>query len=260
MIKIIDKDFEKFDSFKEYCKNDSFGTRIYSHFLCYGYDLSFVDFWVQIVEERVTCAICRLDSDFVVSAYKYTDFEELSAFLNFQDKLSVTFDSKYENYINVTDRRVTRGDVLRYCGNSEMPRDSRIITPENKEYYELLLTCRSDDFFVPDYQHFLSDVTRRQLRDMCYVYGIKNNDTLVSAAMTVSFTDFSIILGAVATHPLYRGKGYAGCIVTCLSSEFSKNKSVYIYTTVERNTRFYEKLGFKTCGRWTKLLMGDCVE
>ena len=59
MIKIIDNDFVLYSEFKEFCKRDSFGTRIYSHFLCYGYEFKFIEFWVQINEdESISAAFC----------------------------------------------------------------------------------------------------------------------------------------------------------------------------------------------------------
>ena len=135
-----------------------------------------------------------------------------------------------------------------------------MIIPELKEYHELLLTCKSSDFSVPEYMQFLSDVSRRQMRDMCTIYGIKAEDTLVSCAMTVSYTDTSVILGAVATPPEHRKHGYAGAIVRSLADKFLLEKDVYIYTTIEKNTRFYESLGFFVTGKWIKLLMGVNVE
>lgn len=260
MIKIIDKEFELFDEFKTFCKKDSFGTRIYSHFLCYGYEYNFVDFWVQLIDDCIVCAVCRLDSDFVVCACENTDFSELSMFLNFQDKLSVTFDFCYKDQIFVDHCLQSVGDVLKIENIKGDIKDYLMITPELKEYHELLLTCKSSDFSVPEYLQFLSDVSRRQMREMCTIYGIKTNNTLVSCAMTVSYTDTSVILGAVATHPNHRKHGYAGTVVKNLANKFVLEKDVYIYTTIEKNTRFYESLGFYVTGKWIKLLMGDNVE
>ena len=260
MIKIIDKEFKLFDEFKIFCKRDSFGTRIYSHYLCYGYEYNFVDFWVQIVDNIVVSAVCRLDADFVICACENSDFSELSAFLNFQDKLSVTFDFRHKDDIIIDYNAQSFGDVLKIENIKGDIRDYPMITPELKEYHELLLTCKSSDFYVPEYMQFLSDVSRRQVRDMCTIYGIKADDTLVSCAMTVSYTENSVILGAVATHPDHRKHGYAGAIVKSLADKFMSEKDVYIYTTIEKNTRFYESLGFCVTGKWIKYLMGDNIE
>lgn len=257
MIKLIDKDFKLFSEFKNYCKNDSFGTRIYSHFLCYGYEFDFAQFYVQICDNRVVCSVCNLESDFVVCACDNTDFEELSAFLDFQKKRSVTFDICYEKYINIESKTRCYGDILTYKNSAVSELDFELVTPELKEYHSLLLTCESDDFSVPDYMHFLSDVSRRQMRELCNIKGIYADKTLASCAMTVSYTDFSVILGAVATHPEHRKRGYAGCIVSSLAQEYCSSVPVYIYTTIEKNTRFYEKLGFVLSGRWTKFIMED---
>ncbi len=257
MIKRIDEKFELFSEFKNYCKNDSFGTRIYSHFLCYGYEFDFAQFYVQIDENAIVCAVCNLESDFVVCACENTDFEELSMFLDFQNKHSVTFDNKYSECVKIEHKNQCFGDILIYENCVVNEHEFELITPKLKEYHSLLLTCESDDFLVPDYLHFLSDVSRRQMRDLCNIKGVYADKTLASCAMTVSFTDFSVILGAVATHPEHRKHGYAGCIVSSLAQEYYLSVPVYIYTTIEKNTRFYEKLGFVLSSRWTKLIMED---
>lgn len=257
MIKIIDSDFTRLDEFKEFCKRDSFGTRIYSHFLCYGYSFNFVDFWLQINDNAsITAVFCRLDGDFVVSLSNECDFDEVSAFLSFQDKLSVSFDEKYDSKLELSASDKSIGDVLLYKGNDYIIKPYDIITPDIKAYHKLLLTCESDDFFVPEYMTFLADVSRRQQRQLCDIYGILSDGTLASCAMTVSYTDFSTILGAVATHPEHRKHGYAGCIVKSLAENCKNRGSVYIYTTIERNSRFYESLGFVVLGCWVKYTYG----
>lgn len=256
MIKIIDNDFRFFDEFEEYCKSDSFGTRIYSHFLCYGYEFDFADFFVQVNEsEVITCAFCKLCGDFVLCLCEDSDFEEIYSFLTFQDKLSVTFDHKYNDKLDLMGER-NSGDVLIYCKNDIKTSCYDTVTPQPKAYHNLLLTCKSDDFFVPDYMDFLSDVVRRSNRDLCCVSGIEINDELVSCAMTVSMTKYSVILGAVATHPDHRKNGYAGCIVKRLADMFCDSKRVYIYTTIEKNTRFYEGIGFRVSDKWIKYTYG----
>ncbi len=257
MIKIIDNNFTIFDEFKVFCKNDSFGTRIYSHFLCYGYKYDFVSFWVQVNEyNNISAAFCRIDGDFIVCISDDADFEEITSFLEFQDKLSITFSLKYCTRVSLDTSVKSTGDVLTYEGNNKKVLSCDIITPELKEYHNLLLSCESEDFFVPNYLTFLSDVSRRQQKNMCDVFGVEIDDELVSCAMTVSYTDFSVILGAVATHPEHRKQGYAGCIVKGLAEKYRYLDSVYIYTTVERNSLFYKSLGFKITDKWIKYTYG----
>lgn len=257
MIKIIDKDFTLFEEFKNYCKKDSFGTRVYSHFLCYGYEFDFVSFWVQINEMNcVTAALCKIDGDFIICLDEISDFTEVASFLDFQDKLSVTFDLRYDKKLELSSHKSSTGDVLTYKGNNDSTLSYDISTPELKDYHNLLLTCESEDFYVPEYLTFLSDVSRRKQKNMCDIFGVIIKNELVSCAMTVSYTDFSVILGAVATHPDHRKKGYGGFIVKNLAEKFNSLDSVYIYTTIERNTTFYKGLGFVVSGKWIKYTYG----
>ncbi|MBE6823841.1 MAG: GNAT family N-acetyltransferase [Ruminococcaceae bacterium] len=257
MIKIIDSEFKLLNEFERFCSIDSFGTRIYSHFLCYGHGFDFVDFWVQISESGcITSAISCLDNDFVLCFSSDSDFIELSAFINFQSKNSITYDIEYDDKLKIIYDTKLTGDILTYFGNNKDILPYEIISPEPKVYHELLLTCESEDFIVPDYFNFLSDVTRRISRNLCVLSGIIKDNSLVSCAMTVSQTKNCVILGAVATHPDHRKHGYAGSVVKTLAEKFRHLNKVYIYTTVERNTRFYESLGFTISGKWVKCVFG----
>ncbi len=257
MIKIIDSDFELIEDFEKFCAIDSFGSRIYSHFLCYGYQFDFVDFWVQITEDHnVVSAICRFENDFILCLSDDSDFDEVSAFLDFQNKSSIMFDDSYDKKLKILCEKKHIGDVLTYVGDDKDILHCEIICPEPKMYHKLLSTCESEDFFVPEYFGFISDVTRRINKNLCLMYGIIKNNELVSCAMTVSQTKTNVILGAVATHPEHRKNGYAGSIVKTLAEQFLHLDNVYIYTTVERNTRFYKSLGFKATGKWVKFIFG----
>lgn len=259
MIKIIDDNFGQKEKFKEFCKSSSFGTRIYSHFLCYDYEFTFVDFWVQFADENcsdITAVYCKLDGEFIACFSEKTDFCEASSFLNFHEKISLTFDNKYADSLDIEYFKSIIGDVLIYKGNVNNTHEFDTYSPSLKDYHNLLLSCESEDFIVPPYLNFLSDTTRRQTRNLCSMCGINVEDTLVSCAMTVSQTDFSVILGAVATHPEHRKNGYAGRVVTKLAQSFSHLDSIYIYTTIERNTRFYQGIGFDVCGQWVKYNFG----
>ena len=257
MIKIIDVDFLKLDEFRAFCEKDSFGTRIYSHFLSYGTKYNFVDFWVEIDENNsISSAICRLESDFILCLSENSQGDEISAFLNFQNMNSVTFNCIFDDKINIVADKFFKGDVLTYYYDPNFKAQYPISTPDLKEYHNLLLTCESEDFFVPEYLQFLSDIRMRLNKNLCELFGVVVDDTLVSCAMTVSQTENSVILGAVATHPMHRKHGYGGCVVKSLAQIFCDYDNVYIYTTIEKNTRFYESLGFKVSGKWIKYTFG----
>ena len=256
MIKIIDNNFTRFDEFKSFCKLDSFGTRIYSHFLCYGYDCKFADFWVQIIDDMITASICRLDSDFVACISGNADIYELESFLCFQQKSTLTFDKKYAQDINLQCDNFAVGDVLKYTDFSVKNNENTIINPEIKDYYALLKTCESDHFFVPEYMYFLSDTMHRKNKGLCDIFAVSKDNKVVCAAMTVSHTEDAVILGAVATHPDYRKQGLGGYVVSSLANKHKDKNDVFIYTTIKKNTRFYETLGFKVVGEWIKFTYG----
>ena len=74
--------------------------------------------------------------------------------------------------------------------------------------------------------------------------------------MTVSHTEDAVILGAVATHPDYRKQGLGGYVVSSLANKHKDKNDVFIYTTIKKNTSFYQILGFKVVGQWVKFTYG----
>lgn len=256
MIKIIDDEFNSFKEFKSFCKNDSFGTRIYSHFLAYGYELNFVDFWVEFREDAIVSAIVSLDGDCVLCLSDLSDFSEISQFVSFMSFKTVTFDMKYKEFFMFFEGQYSCGDILKYNKNVNFSPEYKVVTPDLNDYYMLLKSCESEDFFVPEKMTFLSDTVRRINKGLCEICGIYYDEKLVSCAMTVSQTDFSVILGAVATDKNYRKRGFGGCAVRALAERFVDLENVYIYTTIKRNTCFYENHNFYVDGRWVKYTFG----
>lgn len=256
MIKIIDSNFAYFDEFRRFCRFDSFGTRIYSHYLCYGFECRFADFWVQIIDDMITASICRLDSDFVACILDNADIDELESFLWFQDKNTLTLNSRFARNIEKFCPNFISGDVLKYTDFTERNNENDIVDPEIKDYYNLLKTCESDHFFVPEYMYFLSDTIHRKNKGLCDVFAVSKDNKVVCAAMTVSHTEDAVILGAVATHPDYRKQGLGGYVVSSLANKHKDKNDVFIYTTIKKNTSFYQILGFKVVGQWVKFTYG----
>lgn len=255
MIKLIDDAFDGHKKLEDFCRKDSFGTMFYSNFLCFDYNLSFVDYWIQLDDcGDIVAAVSYISGEFVVVLSDNSCFDEISEFLNFQSKSTVIFSEKYADRMNIYDiSKTSLGDVLKFSGRADTKCDFEIITPDLKEYYSILKMCENNDFQVPKYECFLSNTMHRINKNMNYVYGIKCQDVLVSVAMSGFYTDFASIIEAVATHKDYRNQGYATAVVSRLA-EFLYHKTgcVYIFSATADNTRFYELLNFCTCDTWIK--------
>lgn len=132
-----------------------------------------------------------------------------------------------------------------------------VFEPDISSIYEVLLSCASEDFIVPDYLPFLSDMTHRKNKGKCTAQGIVKDGRLVSCAMAVSETENAVIIGAVATRPEYRCQGFSRRIIISLSEKYAEqNKAVYVFSANENNTRFYENSGFEKVCHFTQKQIG----
>ena len=141
------------------------------------------------------------------------------------------------------------GVVLKYAG--ECVEASALVcdTPHLPAVHTLL--CQCFDTMSP-LNAWYPDVSHRIRHNCAKIATILDGDKVVSTAMTVAETDSTALLGQVATHGDYRGRGYAQ---TCINSLISrcKDKSLYILPMTDYAQSLYEKMGFKPNGDWAEL-------
>ena len=237
---------------RSFSTNDPFYTRILSLYESYGGGYDFVGFWVQETDDQLTAAISRFEDKFSLYLTEDSDLEEISSFLRFQGAGAVMSARGFS--LDIKADRVIEGQVLRYVGeryNSEL----ELYSPEIKLFYELLQSCASDIFIVPDYMTFLSDVTHRRNLGKCTILVTDVDGTPASGVMTVSETSSAVILGAVATHLDFRRRGLSRELVRTLASQINaQGREAYVFSASEANTRFYQNSGFEICAEFTELL------
>ena len=233
--------------------DDPFYTRVLSLFESYGAGYDFAGVWTQDDGGANTSAISRFEDKFSLYLTDRSDLDEVAAFLRFQGAGSVMFDSAFG--LNIHSKYAITGGVLEYkSGRYNSERE--IYAPDIKPLYELLKSCESEIFIVPEYMSFLSDVTHRRNLGKCEIMGIDDGGVLASSVMTVSQTEFAAIIGAVATHPDHRRKGLSRELVLTLASRITgQGRAAYVFSASEANTRFYQGSGFDAAYEFTELFL-----
>ncbi len=127
-----------------------------------------------------------------------------------------------------------------------------VIVPEDaplREIYPLLRDVFGED--IGPFDEWYADVHHRCRRDLCRAVGVWQNESLCSCAMTVCECPQAAMIGAVATLPSQRGKGYAGACVAFLTRLLlQQNKRVTISPKNDGACRLYTRIGFMPCGDW----------
>lgn len=105
---------------------------------------------------------------------------------------------------------------------------------------------------LPLFEAWYLDVSYRTRHDLCRHAVIKDNDVIVSSAMTVAEWQGGALLGGVATAPDYRRRGYAGrCVLSLTKALQARGKTVWICPYNPSAQRLYESLGFRECATVT---------
>lgn len=142
------------------------------------------------------------------------------------------------------------GVVLKYNGQREiLPPAIVCENPYLPHVHALLDSCFDS---MASLNAWYPDVSHRIRHNCAKIATIIEEEKVVSTAMTVAETDTAAILGQVATHSDYRGRGYAK---TCINSLISrcKDKTLYILPMTDIAHSLYVKMGFVPDGEWAEL-------
>lgn len=222
---------------------DPYSARITALAETYGTEQSFAMFWVQRIDEIPVAAISKVDGNMTVCCGENTDFEELRCFVNAVEFSSLTFDAKYAEKLGVTPQKTSY--TVRYTGGAEIS-DGILFDYDKKEIYSLLCEC---GFELGDYNAFLADVCARLNKSTASLAAIADGGRLCACAFALFEGEKSVLLGAVATNPAARGKGYASKLVGTLA-EMKSDKEVFLFCREDSLAKFYEKIGLETVGKW----------
>ena len=141
------------------------------------------------------------------------------------------------------------GVVLKYGGDVNVAAENVCENPYLPNVHTLLCTCFDE---MAPLNAWYPDVSHRLRHDCGKIAVVLDGENVVSTAMTVAETAPAALLGQIATHSDYRGRGYAR---TCINSLISrcKGKSLYILPMTEYARALYEKMGFYPDGDWAEL-------
>ncbi len=228
---------------------DPFACRIISLYNSYSPDLVFVDYWLlQNDDEEYTGAIARNGSNFILFLTEKSDIDEIGAFIRISGASAVLCEGGYD--LDFFDR-ITEGVVMKITRPIDIEVEEKIIEPDIRSAYDLIVKCADDNFTPPEFEDFYVDVNHKLRHNAIRLYGMCDGETLAAIARTVAESGDGAVLGAVACHPDYRRSGYGSKIVSFLTNTLiAEGKAVYLHRAQNANAAFYQKLGFDICGSW----------
>lgn len=224
--------------------SDPYAARITALFRTYGADYDFALFWVQNIDGVPSAAISRIDGNITLCTNENADFEELLHFMNavgFQS-LTCSYDDMKKLGFEPTDSSFT----VKFKGEKNSRKIDTVNDYDKRKVYNLLCDC---GFELGDYGAFLSDVCSRLNKGTASMIAAEENGSLRACAFALFEGEKSVLLGAVATSPEARGRGYASAIVSEIAEKKS-DKDVFLFCRNDGLEAFYSKIGFETVGKW----------
>lgn len=179
-------------------------------------------------------AIAILDTTAIVQVPEI-DRDEVFAFLALQSHIKAI----YTNQPQIAVGKVKCFTPMRLC--RQLP--ERPLNSTNLEaLYAFLKPYFAD---LPPFESWYLDISYRTRHGQCRHTVIEEEGTIASSAMTIAEWDDGALLGAVATAPHHRRKGYAGQCVSALAGALqAQGKAVWICPYNEPARRLYLALGF----------------
>lgn len=188
-----------------------------------------------------------LDGNGVMAGDTLRDTAEWMAFLGGLSDLKtlLTPEGLLCNIAPMPQWKKTPLPVMQYGGAPFPSADDAILLDSPRALYPLLSAVFGAA--VPPFDSFYVDTAYRLRHGMCHITAIRGEDALFSAAMTVAETNDAAVIGAVATLPMHRRKGYASqCLRTLLHALRAERPERTIYILPENTSlqRYYAANGF----------------
>lgn len=239
---------------EELCQNSPYGARIISYHNAYhGKKYDFLDFWIQRMDNGTAkCAFCKYYSTLIICG-ELCDKQEAEDFIKMISPYIILCDSTLDLNLN-TD--FAEGETMMCKSLSEAlipdcPVKKLTSDMANlKKVYKLLIAENEDIKTMPDFEEYFLDISHRIRHGTAEIYAISDrNGELLSTATILAFSKTDSVIGCVATRHDSRNKGLATKIVHHVTqTELSKKRTVWLHR--EKSINLYDKLGFKTVGKW----------
>lgn len=223
---------------------DPYAARITALADTYGTERFFAMFWVQEIDEVPVAAVCRVDGNMTVCCLENADYEELSAFINAVGFMSLTGDADVIKKLGFKISKMSF--TVEYKGGASLGDTPKVSDCDKRKIYDLLCCC---GFELGDYGAFLADVCARLNKGTASFSAVLNGSEPCACAFALFEGTKSVLLGAVATNPSARGKGFASELVGTLAEEKS-DKKVFLFCRNDSLAAFYSKIGFEKVGFW----------
>ncbi len=203
-------------------------------------------FWVQ----GKSTAVSLVDGVMTVSCGKGCRYDELGEFIKVVSPGIVCAPLNCCERLGL--QKVSSSYIVKFAGEAEK---APVVQPDDYGgVYSLLGEC---GFETGSYGDFLAGIVPRVKAGRAQTAVKVINGELLATASALYIGEKSVLLGAVATSPASRGRGYASGLVSSLAAQYSSaGKEVFLFCRNDSLLGFYKKIGFAPAGKWAEARLG----
>ncbi|MBQ9516741.1 MAG: GNAT family N-acetyltransferase [Eubacterium sp.] len=235
MIEKIQNETE-FDCWQQ---RDIFTVRILSLLKSYGCKYQFATYFKQVVDDKVTAIMSKLDGDFTLSLTDDADQEELVHFFCVTGYTSITCSDGF-----LLGSRYEEGVVM----HSDAKMDYSLVGITLDEYPKLMDLFNFVDYNSQDFKSWYVDISHRVRHGTAKAYTLCIDDTIIASGILSAIIDGHAILTAVRCESEFRGMGYGSALVSAICNDVAGR--VHLMRDEGMHEDFYKRLGFTDDGKW----------
>jgi len=218
----------------------------------YAGESAFAGFYLQENGGMPTALVGLVDGAATVFCLDGADFDELSSFLMIRSYRSILCETSFCERLGI--QPDASGPLLKL--RSSRPSERAFTAGRKAGRFELEnvfgVLAAAGMVKAVEKGPWLADVAARLNSGSSDVFAVFEGGEAVACAMIVHASSSAAVIGAVATLPAYRGRGYAkGLVVHASEQAAGTGRSVYLLCESAAMQQFYSGCGFEPHGSWS---------
>lgn len=221
------------------CKKTAYGCKIAALARAYGFEKSFVCFWLDAKNETV---FCQTDGDMIISG-TVLDREETESFLHAVGPTGILCAVK--NAETLTLPATQSGDILKKQIKAGKAAKFDPKAVNIRDLYHLL----EENGMVAEFEPFYLDLSHKLRHGTAMAFTQRSGKELAGCAVVSAITDDAAVLSAVAVKPKFRRQGIGTALIR-QAEEALAGKTMYVFREKGKNREFYQKLEYSRTDTW----------
>ena len=254
MFKLVESEKE-IKKVRTFCARGYFGARINTTLAAYGTDDRFVRTWYEEADGRLLAVMQMTEGAAVVKCKPGTDFVSLAMLIQFAGAKTVIGD---RDSVGALPFCVSSQGFLMEC--RDLPDlTCKAYSVDAEQIASIYPVLFGEDAAEKDKRAFavwFSDISHRVRHGFCECFAIYENDIAVSCASVLYSNAQYGCIGAVATVPGCRNRGFGrDCTLAAAQSVLERGQSACLACVDSGIHQWYEAMGFSVCGEWAEALI-----